>query len=209
MNNGKTDTSDSLAIGAIVVVRVGTIHWSMAHDDDPRSDGSILNGICLSEISFKPFVLQHHLFQSVVDKIVEFSGNDDEMGRTEVETVKKAVFTSGHRETGLVVTEIVFLFVIANSSHVRHVSGDGFDLAHKTVAQLAVLFVQVVAKVTNMKNGIVKAFLRLFLKSRQRLRVVGAHVTINGQFRRPVGRIRYRYEIENTGPSQVTATAVV
>jgi hypothetical protein len=60
-----------------------------------------------------------------------------------------------------------------------------------------------------MKNGIVKAFLRLFLKSRQRLRVVGAHVTINGQFRRPVGRIRYRYEIENTGPSQVTATAVV
>ena len=82
--------------------------------------------------------------------------------------------------------KVVFFFVIAHGGHVRHVGGDRLDLAHKTVAQLALLFVHVVAKVANVINGVVETLLSLFLQSGKRLGVLGAQIAINCQAWRPI-----------------------
>ena len=53
--------------------------------------------------------------------------------------------------------------MVAHGGHVRDVGGDGLDLTHETVADAAVVLVEVVREVADVQYGVVDAPLDLFL----------------------------------------------
>ena len=66
----------------------------------------------LLQILFQPVVLVYQLIHPVLQVEVKLSRDGDEMNRAQIKTIEHLVIILRHRESGLVVAEVVMVFMV-------------------------------------------------------------------------------------------------
>lgn len=98
--------------------------------------------------------------------------------------------------------------MIAWTSQIRDVGGDGLHLIHELISHPAVIAVHVVSEVADVNDGVVDSSLCLFLQPWERLNVLVSHVAEQSDSRLPIIAAGESCEEELRRPSLV-ASAVV
>ena len=93
-----SDSDERVPVCAVVTVIVGAVHRAVAVRDYPRPKCAVLWFVGLRKVSLQPLVLTYQLLDPVLEKVEEFGGETDEMGRAHVPTVHHRVVVTGHRE---------------------------------------------------------------------------------------------------------------
>ena len=143
---------------SVGVVDSDAIHRSMGVKDDPRGHFSI--GVRRAEIVVEPRA------HAIDVRGVEILRPEESLGvvRDDVRgaEVERVVVVLGSnplargRESRAVMRKIVRAFVVTGAHHVRHARGDGFDVAHPSVAVSSVGRVEVVREVAAMQHRVGK-----------------------------------------------------
>ena len=107
MRNLNTNSSLRFPIRAIVFVFACAIHGPMSKHNDPRCFSSILGFCCLLQVILQPMVLSDDWMEAVIEIVVVFRVNADEMNWPKVKTVVHvSKLTFRHCKSVLVVTEV-------------------------------------------------------------------------------------------------------
>jgi len=164
--NIRLDLCTGTSFHDAVIVRIAAVNGSMRNGDDPWSLIPVL--IRSLQILLQPFFLREHILRS---RKYDLSGPRDDVHSPDIKRVPhiKSVVAvrSWHIEAVSVVGEVGWNLMIADACLVRHPGSDGLDHFEEMVAVRTTVGLQIIGKVSSMKDEIDRTIVNLLAHRRE------------------------------------------